>query len=79
MSPRGVNNWTALDVMKFLKDNNFVLSHSRGSHIYYLGKYGKETRQVCVPFHGKASIKPRTLKSIIQQSGIPKEKWINRK
>jgi hypothetical protein len=44
--------------------------------MYYAGKYAGLLRQVCVPFHGSRSIHPRTLKSIILQSGISKEEWI---
>lgn len=76
MSPRGVHNWTAEQVIRFLKDYKFIHSYTRGSHFYYFGQYGGQSRQVCVPFHGKNTLKPRTLKSIIQQSGIPKEQWL---
>jgi len=33
--------------------------------------------QVCVPFHGNTSFKPRTLKGMILQSGIPQEEWMD--
>jgi len=75
---RGVNNWTAEDVVRFLKDHHFILNHSKGSHFFYVGKYGGEFRQVCVPFHGSHILKPRTLKGIILQSGIPKIEWVGR-
>ena len=72
---RGIFNWTAEDVIRFLKENRFVQTHTRGSHWYYVGHYGKQLRQVCVPFHGSHALKPRTLKGIIAQSGIPKQLW----
>jgi len=73
---RGVFNWTAEDVVRFLKNNDFTLQHTKGSHYFYVGsKYGR-VRIVCVPFHGSRIIKPRTLKSIIVQSGIPKDEWL---
>jgi len=75
--PRGFYNWTAEDVIRFLKENGFLHNHTRGSHFYYVGKYGKEFRQVCIPFHGKRALKPRLLKGIIAQSGIPKDRWLN--
>lgn len=74
--PRGINNWKYKDVVRFLKENGFRLNHSRGSHFYYIGIVNKTHRQVCVPYHGSNSIKPRTIKGIISQSGISKNEWI---
>jgi predicted RNA binding protein YcfA (HicA-like mRNA interferase family) len=74
--PRGIMNWIYKDVAEFLKENNFILNHIRGSHHYYVGSTKGVARQVCVPYHGNISIKPRTLKSIISQSGIDKEDWV---
>ncbi|MBI2577474.1 MAG: type II toxin-antitoxin system HicA family toxin [Candidatus Wildermuthbacteria bacterium] len=76
--PRGLNNWTAEDVIRFLKKYGFQHTHSRGSHFYYTGIYAKKFHQVTVPFHGKQAIKPRTFKGIIAQSGIPKESWLEK-
>ncbi|TSC91197.1 MAG: hypothetical protein CEN90_579 [Parcubacteria group bacterium Licking1014_17] len=75
--PRNYFNWTAEEVMRFLKKHGFSLNHTHGSHYYYVGHYGKQFQQVCIPFHGQRSLKPRTLKAIILQSGIPKEIWLN--
>jgi predicted RNA binding protein YcfA (HicA-like mRNA interferase family) len=44
--------------------------------MYYIGHQGGVLRQVCIPFHGSRIIKPRTLKSIILQSGVPQDEWI---
>ena len=74
--PRGFLNWTAEDVVRFLKAHGFKLNHTKGSHCFYVGRAGGTFRQVCVPFHGSRVIKPRTLKGIIRQSGIPKEVWL---
>ncbi len=74
--PRGYFNWTAEDVVRFLKEYKFNHVNTKGSHMFYVGWYDKELRQVCVPFHGGRALKPRTLKGIISQSGIPKEKWL---
>lgn len=76
--PKGLFNWTFRDVESFLRENNFVLSYQNGSHCYYRGQYGGVLRNVCVPFHGKKIIKPRTLRGIILQSGIPKNKWLKK-
>jgi len=75
--PRGLFNWIAEDVVRFLKAHDFALNHVRGSHYFYTGHYGGVLRQVCVPFHGSRSIKPKTLKGIILQSGIPKDQWLS--
>jgi len=74
--PRGYYNWTFNVVVRFLKDNYFILNHTEGSHYFYIGHYGGNFRQVYVSFHGSRAISPRTLKGIIRQSGIPKEKWL---
>ena len=73
--PRGVFNWTFNDVVAVLKENGFYLNYTRGSHFYYVGSYEGKMRQVCVQKHGNLSIKPKTLKGMIAQSGIPKEIW----
>ncbi|MCL5012197.1 MAG: type II toxin-antitoxin system HicA family toxin [Patescibacteria group bacterium] len=73
--PRGIHNWTAEDVVRFLKDRGFIHNHTRGSHMYYVGRYGGSVRQVCVPFHAGRSIDPRVLKSIIRQSGVSQNEW----
>ena len=75
---RGLFNWTSEDVVRFIKEKGFSLNHTRGSHYFYVGRYGGEFRQVCVPFHGSRVLKPRTLKGIIRQSGIPQKEWLER-
>lgn len=74
--PHGLNNWTFKDVVDILKDHGFHLSHSRGSHFYYIGHYGGKVRQAHIQYHGQKSIHPRTLKSVIVQSGIPQNLWL---
>ena len=69
-------NWTFNEIVDFLGDNNFILNHVNSSHYYYRGFVDGKLRQVCVPLHGARSIKPRTMRGIILQSGIPKDKWL---
>jgi predicted RNA binding protein YcfA (HicA-like mRNA interferase family) len=69
--PRGFHNWNAGQVMKFLKANKFKNTHQRGSHFYY----SKKNFLVVVPVHSSASIHPKTMKSIVKQSGIPFSEW----
>lgn len=76
--PNGVFNWKFNDVVDFLKENGFHMNYSNGSHFYYAGNYGGQLRQVCVPFHGNLSFKPRTFKGMIRQSGIPLNSWLGR-
>lgn len=73
--PRGFNNWNAAQVIKFLKRHAFVHTHTRGSHFYYVGKVSGQDRQVCVPVHSGTSIHPKTMKSIVLQSGISEKEW----
>lgn len=76
--PRGIQNWTFKEVEKFLFSYNFQYKYSNGSHRYYYGSINKSIKIVTVPFHGKnKSIKPKTMSSIIKQSGIKKENWLN--
>jgi predicted RNA binding protein YcfA (HicA-like mRNA interferase family) len=75
--PNGMFNWTFDDVVDFLKEKGFRLNYINASHYFYVGSYKNVIRQVCVPFHGKTAIKPRTLKGIILQSGIPQKEWVS--
>lgn len=75
--PNGLNNWTFNDVIRFLKDKGFQHSYTRGSHYYYIGSKEGQVRQITIPFHGAKSIHPRTLRSIITQSGISKDEWLS--
>lgn len=73
--PKKLFNWNFKEIEFFLKEKGFFLNYTNASHYYYKGQYGGKIRNVCVPFHGKKSIKPRTMQGIILQSGIPKEEW----
>jgi len=74
--PKRVFNWTFSDVVEFLKKYGFIYTHTKGSHYYYTGKYGGESRIIQVPFHGSKNFKPRTFKGIVKQSGIPLKTWL---
>jgi len=73
---RGKSNWTFKDVEKFLRANGFVIHHVRGSHHYFRGFVSGQLRMAHVQYHGSDSIHPKTVGSIIKQSGIPEEKWL---
>jgi len=75
--PKSLYNWTAEDVVRFLKVRSFYLNYAKGSHYFYVGYAAGAFRQVCIPFHGSKALKPRTLKGIIRQSGVPRSEWLN--
>ena len=72
---KGVFNWNYNEVVAILKDNGFRLNHIEGSHHFYTGYIDARMHQVCVPRHGKQTFKPRTLKSMIVQSGLSRKVW----
>ena len=76
--PNGINNWTYQNVVDILKEHKFKLNHIRGSHHYFIGHVDGVYRQVCVPYHGTLSLKPRTMKGIIMQSRISKSIWMKK-
>jgi len=76
--PRGIHNWKFIDVKKFLSDYNFRLSHVEGSHYFYIGSTKGQMRNICVPYHGNKSLHPKTMKSIINQSVIPRSEWADK-
>ena len=73
--PRGALNWNYKEVVSVLKDHGFTLRHIEGSHHYFIATVNGIMRQVCVPFHGKKTFRPRTLNSMIRQSGLTKKEW----
>lgn len=64
----------ARKLIKILKENGFILSRQKGSHMIW--KNPQSGIIVPVPLHGKSKPIPiGTLLSIIKQSKIPKEKF----
>ncbi|HEY9286139.1 MAG TPA: type II toxin-antitoxin system HicA family toxin [Pyrinomonadaceae bacterium] len=59
-------------VIRALERGGFHVHHVSGSH-YILKKDG---RRVTVPYHGR-DLKPRTLASIIEQSGVTVEEFLD--
>jgi predicted RNA binding protein YcfA (HicA-like mRNA interferase family) len=62
------------NVLRALERAGFVLHHTTGSH-YILKKPGAPALRVTVPFH-RADLKPGTLRSIIDQSGLTLDEFI---
>lgn len=59
-------------VIRALERGGFYVHHVTGSH--YILK--KDAQRVTVPYHGK-DLKPRTLASIIEQSGLTAEEFLD--
>jgi predicted RNA binding protein YcfA (HicA-like mRNA interferase family) len=59
-------------VIRALQRGGFYVHHVAGSH-YFLKKDG---RRVTVPYHNK-DLKPRTLASIVEQSGLTVEEFLD--
>ena len=74
--PRGKRNWTFRQVQAFLLSRGFVLHHVRGSHRYFRAFHAGGLQMTHVQYHGTKAIPPKTLESIIRQSGIPAAEWI---
>lgn len=65
---------SAQKLIKILKENEFILSRQKGSHMIW--KNLKTNIIVPVPLHGKSKPIPiGTLMAIIKQSKIPKERF----
>jgi predicted RNA binding protein YcfA (HicA-like mRNA interferase family) len=73
--PRGIFNWNFRDAVDFLEQHFFYLSHSVGSHHYYVGLVDGQERLVDVSRHDGKTYHPLTLQCIIHKSGIPKKVW----
>jgi len=73
---KDIFNWNFKEIENFLKKYHFIYTHTKGSHYFYTGNYGKQPRIVQVPCHNSKSLKPRTFKAIVKQSGIPLKNWL---
>lgn len=75
--PHGLRNWTYRDVIRFLKKHGFVFYEEKdGSHEAWI-RIDKEKEYVVEinVIQAKKSYPPRTLETMIRQSGIIKKKW----
>jgi len=72
--PRGIKNWKYKNVIKFLNENGFIFSHQLGgSHEKWINE---ETSCIVeINKHGNKEFLPRTLETMIRQSGIGKKEW----
>lgn len=76
--PRGLKNWTYKDITAFLKEKGFVFCEQlKGSHERWkvLISENKECIVEVNYIPKSKSYPPRTLETMIRQSGIPKKEW----
>lgn len=64
---------TGYELLSALKRNGFMFLNTRGSHHYIESPNG---RLICVPVHSGKILKPKTLKSILEQAGLAIEELI---
>jgi len=60
------------DAIKALERAGFVFMRQKGSHKLYM----KENSSVTISYHNK-NMKPKTLRSVIKQSGLELEEFID--
>ena len=77
---RGLHNWTYKNVTAFLKENGFdFFEQLPGSHERWLklaDGSDPERRVEINAIKGGESYPPKTLKTMIYQSGIDQKEWI---
>lgn len=72
MTPR-MPRVSGKDVVAALRRGGFKLIHIEGSHHYLESPAGQ---LVTIPVHGTKILKPKTLKSILEQAGLTFEELI---
>jgi len=73
MTPR-LPRVSGKEVVVALKRGKFTFLYIEGSHHYFLSPAGS---LITVPVHGKKTLKPKTLKSILEQAGLTIEELID--
>ena len=75
MPDRRLLSLTSDGVEKILKKNNFTLNRKRGSHLQYVGYIKGSKRRVTII--AKRSFAPKTINSMILQSGLSEQEWLD--
>ncbi len=75
---RNLLNLCSRDVIKILQLKGFALSRTRGSHHQYIGCVNEHKRRVTVIANQKR-FTPKTIKSMIEQSGLSEDEWLELK
>lgn len=72
---RRLRTISSKDVERILRRRGFILLRQRGSHKQYVGIVrGKKYRVTVIT--GQREFTPKTLRSMIQQSGLSEEEWL---
>ncbi|MFT5036621.1 MAG: putative RNA binding protein YcfA (HicA-like mRNA interferase family) [Candidatus Azotimanducaceae bacterium] len=69
--PRNLPRITAKELISVLETEGFSLLRQRGSHCRYADNEGRKTT---VPIHGNRKLHPKTLKSVLRETGITVER-----
>ncbi len=64
----------AAETARALKKGGFVEDHQKGSHLTL--RHPDTGQRVVVPMHARKTLKPKTLKSILQQAGLTVDEFI---
>ena len=64
---------TADQLIRILERQGWRRDHVRGSHYYY--RHATKPGLVTVPYHKGRSLKPKTLRSILDVAGINREQF----
>ncbi|MBI2061319.1 MAG: type II toxin-antitoxin system HicA family toxin [Nitrospirae bacterium] len=65
------------EAVRVLPRAGFEVFDQEGSHVYLHKRVGDSfAGRVTIPLHGKKILKPKTLKSILQQAGLKVEDFI---
>jgi predicted RNA binding protein YcfA (HicA-like mRNA interferase family) len=73
LSPR-LPRVNANEVIRVLEKIGFVLTRQSGSHKIYKNAEGRRTT---VAYHGSAILKPKTLKSILNDANLTVEEFVD--
>lgn len=63
---------TAGEVIRVLERVGFFLARQSGSHKIYKNKEG---RRITVPYHGRRTLHPKVLRSILRDADLTPEKF----
>jgi len=68
-------NLSSQEVARILEKFGFTISRQRGSHIQYVGVIKGIKRKVTL-VSNQRSFTPKTMKSMIEQSGFTEDDWV---
>ena len=75
--PNGIRNWQYENVANFLECHDFYLSkRDTGSHEYWVSHDKIKLVNVNRPHGTDSGYPPKTLQSMIDQSGMEREHWL---